>query len=711
MYTFFASSPRHIEDMVAAEISSLGGSQVVLTTAGVTFSGTLEVGLRCALWSRLASRILLRVARFPMTSKEDLYNNVKEIPWEEHFTVRESFSCFFTHRGKTPFPGNLGTLTLKDGIADRFRDVSGERPYVDKEQPHISITGHAEKGICSVYVNLSGEPLHRRGYRRGQITAPLRENLAAALLTRLGWKTALSQQRHIGLYDPMCGSGTILIEAAMIASDTAPGLLRDEHWGFFRWKQFDQSIWDKLIDEAKQRQTKGLKDMPILVGTDKDAKNLSMARSNCERAGFKGYISWKVMDIQDALHAPPELPEKGFILTNPPYGVRLEDEKSIKPLYKTLGELFGQQFSGYILGVICPSPELSFATGLRSEKQYAMDNGSVPCKLYLYKTSKIFKREIDPTKGVEPLKNRITKNMKQLKKWASTNRVSCYRIYDADLPEYNCAIDLYEGKWVNIQEYVPPVAINQAKSDRRMRDVQRVIQEVLGVSEDSIFLRERKRQRGADQYSAREEKGDTYRVYEHGYSCWVNFTDYLDTGIFLDHRPIRKWILENSMGKRFLNLFCYTGTATLAAATGGAISSTSVDTSRTYLTWAENNFRLNGISDTTHKVVREECFQWLKKDTGEYDLIFLDPPTFSNNKSRGEKFDIQSDHVELIQLAFDRLASHGTLIFSTNMRSFTLEFESDQAKIKDITKQSIPADFTRAIRSRKIHRCWMIEKR
>lgn len=726
MYTFFASSPRHIEDMVATEISSLGGAQISPTHAGVSFVGDLEMGLRAALWSRLASRILLRVGHFKMTSKEDLYKGVQQIDWTEHFDPNQTFSCFFTHRGELKFPGNLGTLTIKDGIVDKFRDTTGRRPSVDKDYPHISITGHAEKGMCSIYINLSGDPLHRRGYRLGQGPAPIRENVAAAMLMRMGWAQALRDNARVdggkeiafGLYDPMCGSGTILIEAAMIAADMAPGLLRTTHWGFFNWKGFDQSIWDNLIAEARERKKTGIKSMPTLVGSDKDGRAVAFARKNCQRAGFTGSIKWKTRELADAIQMlPEELPEEGLIITNPPYGVRLEDEKNIKPLYKGLGELYSYQLPKYTMGIIAPSAELSFATGLRSEKQYVLDNGSIPCKLYLYNTPNLFKRELDPSKGAESFKNRLRKNLKQLRKWAAKEQISSYRIYDADLPEYNCAIDLYEGKWANIQEYAPPVAINQEKSSRRMREVQSAVVEVLELEKDSVFLKERKRQRGSDQYTTNKERddkqGDMYRIYENGYSCWVNFTDYLDTGIFLDHRPIRTWIYENAMGKRFLNLFCYTGTATVAAAAGGAISSVSVDTSNTYLEWAYHNFMLNEISDTLHQRERAECFQWLKEDTGEYDLIFLDPPTFSNNKSRGEKFDIQSDHMELIQLAFDRLAGSGILIFSTNMRSFTMEWEppAGQGRIKNITKESIPEDYATNQRSKKIHQCWRIERR
>ncbi len=716
--------------MVATEIASLGGAQIKLTTAGVTFSGTLEVGLRCALWSRLASRILLQVGQFQIRSKDDLYREAKKIPWAQHFDEDHTFSCFFTHRGNLSFPGHLGTLTLKDGIADHFREHCGRRPSVDKDYPHISITGHAERGVCSVYINLSGDPLHRRGYRLGQGPAPIRENVAAAMLMRMGWQKAVQQANEdgkpFGLYDPMCGSGTILIEAAMIASDTAPGLLRTTHWGFTHWKKFDQGVWDGLIAEAKERKKQGFKAIPTLVGSDKDGKALAFARKNCHRAGFDGYITWRTRDLTTVIETPPELPEHGFLLTNPPYGVRLEEVATIGPLYKQLGQLFSGQFPEYTMGIICPSKELSFATELRSEKHYALDNGSIPCRLYTYSTPNLFKREIDPTKGAESFKNRLKKNLKTLQKWANTQRVSCYRIYDADLPEYNCAIDWYEGKWANIQEYAPPSHINQEKSARRMQEVAKAVSEVLGLESEAVFLKERKRQKGSAQYSSNKERadkqGDMYRIYEHGYSCWVNFTDYLDTGIFLDHRPIRKWLQENAMGKRFLNLFCYTGVATVAAATGGALSSLSIDTSNTYLGWAENNFRLNEISDTLHKLEKAECFQWLKEDTGLYDLIFLDPPTFSNNKSRGEKFDIQSDHVALIQLAFDRLAPGGTLIFSTNMRSFKMEWQppmSENARtprskggsIKNITKESIPEDFARNQRSQKIHQCWRIEKR
>ncbi|MGZ8144871.1 MAG: bifunctional 23S rRNA (guanine(2069)-N(7))-methyltransferase RlmK/23S rRNA (guanine(2445)-N(2))-methyltransferase RlmL, partial [Methylosarcina sp.] len=313
----------------------------------------------------------------------------------------------------------------------------------------------------------------------------------------------------------------------------------------------------------------------------------------------------------------------------------------------------------------------------------------------------------------EMFANRLEKNLKKLSKWARQNHISCYRVYDADLPEYAVAVDIYQGEevWINVQEYEPPKSIDQSKADQRLAGVLAEIPRVLNVSPNHVFLKIRRKQKSTDQYEKQGSQGVFHVIEEGGCKLWVNFQDYLDTGLFLDHRPIRTMIQQQAKGKRFLNLFAYTGSATVHAAKGGAMATTTVDMSNTYINWAKKNLALNNIHGD-HEFIQANCLEWLATEAKQplprqYDLIFLDPPTFSNSKKMEEVFDIQRDHVQLISQAAALLAPGGMLYFSTNFRRFKLDHEAlARFKIEDITATTIPEDFSR---NPKIHYCWRIQ--
>ena len=307
----------------------------------------------------------------------------------------------------------------------------------------------------------------------------------------------------------------------------------------------------------------------------------------------------------------------------------------------------------------------------------------------------------------------MQKNLKKLSKWAKQNHITCYRVYDADLPEYAAAVDIYQGTqtWVNVQEYEPPKSIDQHKADQRLAGLLAEIPRVLGVNREQVFLKIRRKQRSTDQYEKHGDQGRFHIIEEGGCKLLVNFEDYLDTGLFLDHRPIRLLIQQQAKDKRFLNLFAYTGTATVHAAVGGAKSTTTVDMSNTYITWAKNNMALNK-SQGEHEFIQADCLEWLDHEARQpyprqYDLIFLDPPTFSNSKRMDDVFDIQNDHVKLIKNAVALLAPDGILYFSTNFRRFKMDTPAlSGLTLEDITATTIPEDFSRNPR---IHYCWRIK--
>ena len=754
-YQLFATTPKAMETILTDELRTFGINNIKATMAGVAFQGDLETAYRACLWSRTANRILLVLSSFEVKTQEDLYNGVQQINWFEHINPEDTFAVSFSAKNSQAINNtHFGALKVKDAIVDQMRDTFQKRPSIDTERPNIRINVYLQGEQAQLSLDLSGESLHRRGYRDVNIRAPMKENLAAAMLLRCGWPEIA---KHKGtLIDPMCGSGTLLLEAGMIAADYAPGLLRD-YFGFIGWKKHDAECWKKLRMEALQRRKTGMDTLPIIVGFDQNKQTVKTALAHIANAGLQNKIHVERRDIEDA--EPAESWKTGLLICNPPYGERLGDEQETAELYKKFGESLKAHFLGWKAAMIISNPELGFRLGIRSQKPITLFNGALECKLLrlnieesdffipkarnqeeritkvlAINTAKQPEKESnarielqsenepnevsedknDERVGAVDFANRLKKNFKKLSKWAKQNAITCYRIYDADLPEYAAAIDIYAGEqtWINVQEYEPPKTIDQHKADQRLAGLLSEIPQVLGVDNAQVFLKIRKKQRSTDQYEKHDDQGRFHIIEEGGCKLLVNFEDYLDTGLFLDHRPIRKLIQQQANNKRFLNLFAYTGSATVHAAMGGAKSTTTVDMSNTYIEWAKKNMALNKNAGE-HEFIQADCLDWLNTEANEadrkqYDLIFLDPPTFSNSKRMDDVFDIQNDHVQLIKNATALLADNGVLYFSTNFRRFKMELSAlSDLSIEDISASTIPEDF---LRNPRIHYCWKISK-
>ncbi|SJM91499.1 bifunctional 23S rRNA (guanine(2069)-N(7))-methyltransferase RlmK/23S rRNA (guanine(2445)-N(2))-methyltransferase RlmL [Crenothrix polyspora] len=735
-YELFASTPKAMEDILAEELKSLGVTHTKTTVAGVAFQGDLETAYRTCLWSRTANRILLILSTFSVTSQDDLYNGIAKINWFEHLEPTGTFAVTFNVKNSEVINNShFGALKVKDAIVDQMRKKFEIRPSIDTERPSIRINVHLHGEKAQLSLDLSGESLHRRGYRDISISAPIKENLAAAMLLRSGWP-AIAKQGGT-LLDPMCGSGTLLLEGAMMAADFAPGLLRD-YFGFLGWKKHDATCWEKLIGEAEQRKWVGMaKKMPVIVGFDQDRQTVHAALGHINNARLHNKIHIERRDISDA--KPAEAWQPGLVICNPPYGERLGDEQETAELYTHFGETLKTQFIGWKAALIISNPELGFRLGIRSQKPITLYNGALECRLLrlnieekAFFTPKAQTQEErialvtaavnapEPDQegakvSAEMFANRLKKNLKKWRQWAKQNQIRCYRVYDADLPEYAVAVDVYEAEqtWINVQEYEPPKSIDQHKADQRLAGVMAEIPGVFGVSRDHVFLKIRRRQRKTDQYEKFSELGRFHTVEEGGCKLRVNFEDYLDTGLFLDHRPIRMLIQQQAQGKRFLNLFAYTGSATVHAALGGAKQTTTIDMSNTYINWAKANMALNNqVDENQHQYIQADCLEWLETEARQaykkrFDLIFLDPPTFSNSKRMEDAFDIQENHVALINNALALLAVGGMLYFSTNFRRFKFDHAAFSAfTVTDISAATVPADFTR---NSKIHYCWSIK--
>ena len=752
-YELFLTCPKGLEGLLAEEATALGLQETREHTSTIRGSADMETAYRLCLWSRLANRVLLVLKRFPMKDAEDLYHGVHDIEWADHLEPDGTLAVEFSGHGSGIDNTHFGALKVKDAIVDRLRTADGSRPSIDKLNPDLRVHLRLDRGEAILSLDLSGHSLHQRGYRLQQGAAPLKENLAAAVLIRAGWPRIAAEGG--ALADPMCGVGTFLVEAAMIAADIAPNLKR-ERWGFSAWLGHVPALWRKLHDEALTRAEAGLAKPPLWIrGYEADPRLIQPGRNNVERAGLSEWI--KIYQGEVATFEPrPDQNQKGLVICNPPYGERLGDEASLLYLYQNLGERLRQACLNWEAAVFTGAPDLGKRMGIRSHKQYAFWNGALPCKLLLIKVlpdqfvtgerrtpeqrqaereqaaydqtpdepqERKFNKNGNPIKptpapapvieqprlseGGQMFANRLLKNVKAMGKWVKREGIDCYRVYDADMPEYAMAIDLYHD-WVHVQEYAAPKSIDPEKASIRMFDALAAIPQALNIDKSRVVVKRRERQSGTKQYERQSAQGKFNEVNEGGIKLLVNLTDYLDTGLFLDHRPMRMRIQREAAGKRFLNLFCYTATASVHAAKGGARSTTSVDLSKTYLDWARRNLSLNGFSDK-NRLEQGDVMAWLESSRDEYDLIFIDPPTFSNSKRMEGVFDVQRDQVQLIDLAMARLASGGVLYFSNNFRKFQLEENlAERYMVEEITQQTIDPDFAR---NGKIHRAWKITAR
>jgi 23S rRNA (guanine2445-N2)-methyltransferase / 23S rRNA (guanine2069-N7)-methyltransferase len=715
--SYFITCPKGIEILLAEELTQLGASAVKLSMAGVYAEGDLKFAYQTCLWSRLANRILYSLVKQSIDSSQALYDAVYAINWESHMAPDATLWIDFA--GDCPGISNsqFGAQKVKDAIVDHLRDKTGQRPTIEKDQPDIRVNVHIQKGIAMISLDLSGESLHRRGYRVDAGVAPLKENLAAAILIRAGWPAICKTDTTF--IDPMCGSGTFLIEAAMMSADIAPGLLR-HYFGFQAWKQHDKELWQTLRQEALKRKQQGLEcDLPDFRGYDADPRVMAHARNNIARAGLDEFISVTVKEIAKLTRPTHGSQQSGMIVVNPPYGERLNDAQTLQHLYQNFGERLLESFKGWRVAIFTGNPDLCKSMQLRPYKKYPMFNGTIACELLLFDITEEWEKRFKPkevpiaeivlptlSQGAEMVANRLRKNNKKLENWLKHFDGNCYRVYDADIPEYAVAIDRY-GDFCHIQEYAAPKTIDPEKAQARLDEAITAVQQVFEMPRNKIILKQRIKQKGKNQYQKLQHKQNFMEVNEEGAKLLVNLTDYLDTGLFLDHRPVRRMVREMSRSKRFLNLFCYTATATVHAAIGGARQSVSVDMSATYCDWAKRNLALNGFSDSLHKVIQADCLLWLQQNKLQFDVILLDPPTFSNSKRMDDVLDIQRDHVNLINLTMQSLSSDGVLIFSNNFRKFKLDpILLDKYDIEDIKAKSFDPDFAR---DEKLHHCWLIK--
>lgn len=715
---FFVSCSKGFEDLLIKELTELNIENLEQKYSGVSFSGTLQQAYKVCLWSRLASRVLLNLKSFPALDDEALYKGIQTINWPQHIDMQGTLAVNCSLNQCEMTNSHYAALRTKDAVVDQFNELYESRPSVDRDYPDVRINVHIDHDQADISIDLSGEPLHKRGYRLSTVRAPLKENLAAAILKRSGWPA----DNQLDLLDPMCGSATFLIEAAQMSLNIAPGLKR-KYYGFLNWKGHEPESWKKLVLDAKQS-IKKISDLTIkFTGYDSDKFSVANASQNIHAAGLQELISVEQMEFIDSCNLYKDNIDSirpGMVVVNPPYGERLGEKSELAELYSEMGDCWRLHFPNWKIALFTANDDLISHIGLRAHRSNSFYNGAIKCKLHQYQirpaltAEKIIQRDEKYAENRASILNRLKKNHKHLSRWAKKNKISAYRLYDADIPEYAVAIDVY-NEWVQVQEYQAPSTIESGKARQRFDLIVDVIPDVLGISKDKIIIKTRRQQKGLAQYEKQSNQHHEFTVEEHGLQFIVNLTDYLDTGLFLDHRLTRQLIFDKIKQHKnpgnFLNLFSYTSSVSVYAAAAGAKTS-SVDMSNTYLNWSKRNFEANGMALDEHQFIKADCLQWLLKEENiqqKYDWIFIDPPTFSNSKTMEQVLDVQKDHAFIIAAAMKLLADGGEIIFSNNFKKFKLSDEvSQNYNVKNITALTIPEDFKR---KQKIHHCFIICKK
>ena len=702
---WIATAPVGAASVLAEELAQFGATDIRERSHDVKFQGSLEVGYRACLWSRTATRVLLSLGSIDAGSSKNVYDAINRIDWREHFKPGATLACDCSGGNESIRHTIYGSQLMKDAVVDRLRELTGERPDVRPERPDVLLHLHVEGATALLSVDFSGESLHRRGYRSEGGRAPLKENVAAAVLLRSGWAQVFADGGS--LLDPMCGSGTFLTEGALIAADAAPALDR-EYFGFLGWRGHEPALWDRLKDEARARRA-AREPRRCIIGSDIDPEAVRMSLANGEAAGVADWLHVEKRALTEVTRpaGPP-----GLVVANPPYGERIGAESGLQTLYSELGATLRERFQDWQAAILTGNPPLARNLGIYAKRTHRVFNGTIECRLLRFdlnegsaqRPPEEVRADWSSRPGAQMFANRLRKNLQRLEPWAEREGVECFRVYDADMPEYAFAIDLYGkvSRHVYVQEYAPPKTVNQESARERRREALAVLPEVLSVPPAQIHSRVRKAQKGSGQYEKRENAEERHVVHEGGLKFWVNFRDYLDTGLFLDHRIMRGMLRDWAKGTDFLNLFCYTGSATVYAAAGGARSSVSIDLSNTYLDWAHENLLLNGFRSNAHELYRADCLEWLMdQESGgpRFDLIFVDPPTFSNSKRMDGVLDVQRDHVGMITRSAKLLRPGGRLVFSTNYTRFKLDADAlGDFAIEDIGAATIPKDFERHAR-------------
>lgn len=756
---FLALAPAGFEAALGDELKSLGCRRVRPLRGSVSFFGDAPVAYRACLWSRLASRILVALDRVDAADPDGLYESCSSIPWEDH--VGPGATIAVDVRGSSGgIPDTrYATLRVKDAVCDRLRSVRGDRPFVDTDSPDVRVVCMLRPDRATLFIDMSGGMIDH-GYRvpmrgRGSVGRGgyVREDMAALMLEMVGWTAACKRTDGCRLVDPIGSSATLIAEAACVAADRAPGLAR-KRWGFSGWLGHDGQAWESELSRALERFESGRSGQARVVCAVPDPAVRVELSDMLERVALSGTV-----DVQACGPGGLDLGDgpirDAFVVCSLPDGPNASMGELPVRLAAVNVLARGPQLAEAPICCLEAGGMLASALGMAPDRVHPVMNGSSEASIEVFPSpAQAARRSVaaespdaPALEGIEALRAagqggalhrieladgtgvdvlvessdqfaaRLARVARIRGKWARKSGVSCYRVYDADLPDYAVSVDLYEGsaqtpgRWLVVSEYSAPRGIDPDLARRRLADALTIAPRVMDVDPANVFLKVRRREKGGSQYAGHLDEKRTAIVEEGGLSFEVNLSDYLDTGLFLDNRDVRGIIREMAPRARFLNLFAYTGTATCYAAAGGAYRTTTVDLSNTYLDWARRNMEQNGFTGEDHEFVQADVMPWIseqRRTNHRWNLIYIDPPTFSNSsRMRARGFDVQEDHAELIIGASRLLIRGGTILFCCNMRGFEPDVEKlarAGVELRDITERTIPADFARNARP---HHCYL----
>ena len=739
MIEIIATSTMGLESVVARELKNLGYEPKNIEVGRTLFTGSERDICRANIHLRCAGHVLIRVGEFPCEDFGQLFDQTVELPWERWLPKNACFPVDGRSVRSTLSSVPAVQSVVKKAIVTRLQKA-WKTETLPEDGPKYPVEISLLKDRATLTIDTTGEGLHRRGYRKLVGAAPLRETLAAGLVLLSYWN------RERPLLDPFCGSGTIPIEAALIGRNIAPGLRRS--FISEAWSQIPFQDWVDVRLAAKEAI---LPDVPVpILGCDLDPEAVEMARYHAQMAGVSNDVRFECRDFLKTESSD----EYGCTIMNPPYGKWIGEYSELKALYFAIPSVL-QKLPTWSHYIYTAFPDFERLIGQEASRRRKIYNSRLECTYYQFfgprpprETAPV---EISETSDSAPLENesqpsnqspaqsvappvqpaapvqgvfgglsdsvknsagdferRLEKLNHHLRRWPTKRGITCFRVYDRDIPEIPLAIDRYED-CLHIAEYDRPNDRNAAQQGQWMDLMVEIAGRVLDVPKEKIFVKRRQRQRGASQYERWDTRHFVIEAHEGGLKFFVNLSDYLDTGLFLDHRLTREMVRKEAAGKRFLNLFAYTGSFSVYAAAGGAQSVTTVDLSNTYLDWAQDNMELNGFRGPQFEYVRSDVFRFLNAlyDDEIFDLVVLDPPTFSNSKDLDD-WDVQRDHAEMLNLQISHLAPGGVIYFSNNNRRFKLDEEAIQGvSIREISNRTVPEDF----RNKRIHRCWKMIKK
>jgi 23S rRNA (guanine2445-N2)-methyltransferase / 23S rRNA (guanine2069-N7)-methyltransferase len=721
------------EAIVKRELAALGYSARTMAPGRLAFAGDQAAVCRANLWLRAGERVLIHAGSFAAADFGQLFDGTAAIEWEAWLPRDAEFPVQGRSQRSQLSSVPACQRIVKRAIVKRLQEAYGAAE-LPESGPRFSIEITLRDDVATLTLDTTGVGLHKRGYRRLVGEAQLRETLAAVLVQLSFWRPGRV------LADPFCGTGTIPIEAALVGRNIAPGLRRE--FVSETWPTFEPRHWKHAREEARDSMRPALDER--LLGYDIDGEALNLARYHAEQAGVDGDIHWQQRPFTD-LRAKAQF---GCIVTNPPYGERMGEDADIVALYRSF-PLVLRRLPTWSFYILSSRRDLEELVGQRADRRRKLYNGPLECTYYQFHgpraprnadagaptgeqptfAAKEHRRPTETPRGehqtemrpafgglleaskrqANEFANRLRNRARHLRRWPKRG-ITCYRLYERDVPDVPLVVDRYEDA-LHLAEFARPHERTAAQHADWLDLMARTAGEVLDVPRERIFMKRRDRQRGAAQYQRVDEREARRVVQESGLKFLVNLSDYVDTGLFLDHRLTRQMVRDAAAGKRFLNLFGYTGSFSVYAAAGGAVATTTVDKSATYTDWARENLELNGFRGSEHAVVRRDIREFVDdlRADDEWDLAVVDPPTFSNTKGLDEDWDVQRDHAALLERLAGHLAPAGVVFFSTNFRRFKFDEQAlaMSYSVRNITRQTIPEDF----RNQRIHQCWKLVRR